>query len=162
MSFCSLATVIVLPLNNTKPIRICGLGVIRQAKCTSSHLETRNGCLRLILCTQFCEQELTYQHDRLRSRYVLSICLPWSALQVSQLLLELFSHWRELVTGAKWLRSHISMLRGIVENDLEMEKVYFYLPQVNCDFLNIFFSILSRSPISRQRLFTSIYKFGRL
>ena len=40
----------------------------------------------------------------------------------------------------------------IVENDLEMEKVYVYLPQVNCAFSNIFASILSRSPISRQRL----------
>jgi len=46
----------------------------------------------------------------------------------------------------------LSVLRGIVENGLEMEKVYVYLPQVNAAFSNIFASILLRSPISRQRL----------
>jgi len=47
----------------------------------------------------------------------------------------------------------LSVLKGIVENGLEMKKVYVYLPQVNCAFSNIFASILRRSPISRQRLF---------
>jgi len=56
------------------------------------------------------------------------------------------SHWREMAALA------LSVLRGIVENVLEMEKVYVYLPQVNCAFSNIFASILLRSPISRQRL----------
>ena len=46
----------------------------------------------------------------------------------------------------------LSVFRGIVENGLEMEKVYVYLPQVNCAFSNIFASILLRSPISRQQL----------
>jgi len=50
----------------------------------------------------------------------------------------------------------LSVLRGIVENDLKMEKVYVYLPQVNCAFSNIFASILRRSPISHQRLFKRI------
>jgi len=58
----------------------------------------------------------------------------------------LLSHWREMTALA------LSVLRGIVENDLNMEKVYFYLPQVHCAFWNIFFSILRRSPVSRQRL----------
>jgi len=43
----------------------------------------------------------------------------------------------------------LSVLRGIVENGLEMEKVYVYLPQVNLAFSNIFASILRRSPILR-------------
>ena len=43
----------------------------------------------------------------------------------------------------------LSVLRGIVENDLDMEKVYVYLPQANSAFSNIFASILRRSPISR-------------
>jgi len=46
----------------------------------------------------------------------------------------------------------LSVLRGIVENDLKLEKVYVYLPQVNCAFSNMFASILRRSPIARQRL----------
>jgi len=55
----------------------------------------------------------------------------------------------------------LSVLRGIVENGLEMEKVYVYLPQVNAAFSNIFASnifasILLRSSISRQRLFNLI------
>ena len=62
------------------------------------------------------------------------------------MLAALLSHWREMATLA------LSVLRGIVENDLKMEKVYVYLPQVNCAFSNIFASILRRSPISRQRL----------
>jgi len=60
----------------------------------------------------------------------------------------LFSHWREMTALA------LSVLRGIVENGLEMEKVYVYLPQVSSAFSNIFASILLRSPISCQRLFT--------
>jgi len=47
----------------------------------------------------------------------------------------------------------LSVFSGIVENGLEMEKVYVYLPQVNSAFSNIFASILSRSPISRQQLY---------
>ena len=37
----------------------------------------------------------------------------------------------------------LSILSGIIKNGLKMEKVYFYLPQVNGDFSNIFFSITS-------------------
>jgi len=55
-------------------------------------------------------------------------------------------HWREMTALT------LSVLRGIVENGLEMEKVYVYLPQVNAAFSNIFASILLCSPISRQRL----------
>jgi len=67
------------------------------------------------------------------------------------LLFVINSHWREMAALA------LSVLRGIVENDLKMEKVYVYLPQVNCAFSNIFASILSRSPISRQRLNIDIH-----
>jgi len=63
-----------------------------------------------------------------------------------------FSHWREMTALA------LSVLRGIVENGLEMEKVYVYLPQVNAAFSNIFVSILLRSSISRQRLFQRLFK----
>jgi len=48
----------------------------------------------------------------------------------------LFSHGREMTALA------LSVLRGIVENGLEMEKVYVYLPQANSAFSNIFASIL--------------------
>jgi len=66
----------------------------------------------------------------------------------------LFSHWREMTALA------LSVLRGIVEHGLEMEKVYVYLPQVNAAFSNIFASILLRSSISRQRLFTSWWLYN--
>jgi len=46
----------------------------------------------------------------------------------------------------------LSVLTGTVEKNLEMEKVYVYLPQVNAAFSNIFASILLRSSISRQRI----------
>ena len=62
------------------------------------------------------------------------------------------SHWREMTALA------LSVLRGIVENGLEMEKVYVYLPQVNATFSNIFASILHRSSISRQRLSSSEFQ----
>jgi len=70
----------------------------------------------------------------------------------------LLSHWREMAALA------LSVLSGIVENDLEMEKVYFYLPQVNCAFSNIFPSILNRSPVTRQRLSKRVIfeEIGRL
>jgi len=54
------------------------------------------------------------------------------------------SHWREMTALA------LSVLKGIVENGFEMEKVYVYLLQVNCAFSSIFFAILHRLPIPSQ------------